>query len=65
MSVSTAQISKLIPKLRPADRDAIRQLLDQADYKTWKEDTVKFRRLMRGKTRDPRPASEVVTSMRR
>jgi hypothetical protein len=40
-------------------------MLDEADYKTWCEDTTKFRKLMRGKARDKRPASEVVSSLRR
>jgi hypothetical protein len=57
MSTAALQISNLIPKLR--------KLLDEADYKTWSEDTTKFRQLMRGKARDKRPASEVVSSLRR
>ncbi|MDH4454898.1 MAG: hypothetical protein QE570_17125 [Verrucomicrobiota bacterium] len=65
MSTAALQISNLIPKLRPADRIAVRKLLDEADYKTWQEDTTKFRQLMRGKARDKRPASEVVSSLRR
>ena len=47
MSSAAVQISNLIPKLRPADRIAVRKLLDEADYKTWREDTTKFRNLMR------------------
>jgi hypothetical protein len=65
MNTAALQISNLIPKLRPADRIAVRKLLDEADYKTWREDTTKFRQLMRGKVRDKRPASEVVSSLRR
>lgn len=65
MSSAAVQISNLIPKLRPAERIAVRKLLDAADYKTWREDTTKFRQLMRGKARDKRPASEVVSSLRR
>jgi hypothetical protein len=61
MSTAALQISNLIPKLRPA----VRKMLDEADYKTWREDTTKFRQLMRGKARDKRPASEVVSSLRR
>ena len=49
MNTLVAQISNLIPKLRPADRNAVRKLLDEADYKTWREDTTKFRQLMRRK----------------
>ncbi|MFO1481882.1 MAG: hypothetical protein U1F71_00825 [Verrucomicrobiaceae bacterium] len=60
-----AQISNLISKLRPADRIAVRKLLDEADYKAWREDTTKLRQLMRGRVRDKRPASEVVSSLRR
>lgn len=65
MSSAALQISNLIPKLRPADRIAVRKLLDEADYKAWQVDTTKFRQLMRGKARDKRPASEVVRSLRR
>ena len=65
MSSAAVQISNLIPKLRPADRIAVRKLLDEADYKAWREDTTKFRQLMRGKARDKRSASEVVSSLRR
>jgi len=65
MSSAALQISNLIPKLRPADRIVVRKLLDEADYKTWREDTTKFRQIMRGKARDKRPASEVVSSLRR
>jgi|GEM_PF-4011662 len=65
MSTAAVQISHLIPKLRPADREEVRKLLDAADYKAWREDTTKFRRLLRGKARDKRPASEVVSSLRR
>lgn len=65
MSSAARQISNLIPKLRPADRIAVRKLLDAADSKTWREDTTKFRQLMRGKVRDKHPASEVVSSLRR
>ena len=65
MSSAAVQISNLIPKLRPAERIAVRKLLDEADYKTWREDTTKLRQLMRGKARDKLPASEVVSSLRR
>lgn len=47
MSSAALQISNLIPKLRPADRMALRKTLDEADYKTWRDDTTKFRQLMR------------------
>lgn len=47
MSSAAFQISNLIPKLRPADRIAVRKLLDAADYKTWREDTTTFRQLIR------------------
>ena len=65
MSSAALQISNLIPKLCPADRIVVHKLLDEADYKTWREDTTKFRQLMSGKARDKRPASEVVSSLRR
>ena len=63
MSSASLQISNLIPKLRPADRMALRKLLDEADYKTWREDTTKFRQLMRGKARDKRPASQGLSAI--
>ncbi len=65
MSTVAVKISSLLPKLRPAERDAIRALLDEADYAAWREDTTKFRRLMRGKARDNRPASQMVSATRR
>ena len=65
MSTVAVKISALIPKLQPSEREAIRALLDEADYAGWRDDTTKFRRLMRGKTRDKRPASKVVGSLRR
>lgn len=65
MNSMVVQIAHLIPKLRPAERIAVRKLLDEADYKTWREDTTKFRQLMRSKARDKRPASQVVSSLRR
>jgi hypothetical protein len=39
------QIANLIPKLRPADRDAVRRMLDEADHRTRSEEITKFFRL--------------------
>ena len=66
MSAAAAkEIATLIPKLRPDERTAIRSLLDEVDYDQWREDTTKFRRLIQGKAKDVRPASTVVSEMRR
>ena len=65
MTAAAEKIAVLIPKLRPAERQAVRSMLDAADFKKWEADTAKFRQLMRGKAVDRRVASEVVSSLRR
>ena len=59
------QIANLIPKLRPAERDAVRGMLDEADRRIWREDTTKFSQLKRGKVRNKSSACEVVSNLRR
>jgi hypothetical protein len=49
MTAATEKIAVLIPKLRPNERQAVRSMLDAADFKKWEADTVKFHLLMRGK----------------
>ncbi len=64
MSEAAQEIALLIPKLRSKERQAVRDMLDAADFKKWEQDTAKFRQLMRGKVKDLRPASQVVSELR-
>lgn len=58
------EIALLIPKLKPAERKAVREMLDAKDLEKWKADTAKFRQLIRGKAKDHRPASKIISEMR-